>query len=57
MDLRQHIEEELEKYLQLLKHYENQKLNENDPRLLNKWENGIQSTKQEINKLEEELNK
>jgi formylglycine-generating enzyme required for sulfatase activity len=57
VDLRQHIEEELEKYLQLLKHYENQKLNENDPRLLNKWENGIQSTKQEIKKLEEELNK
>ena len=57
MDLRQHLEEELEKDFQLLKQYENEKRNENDPGLRNKWENKIQLIKQEIKTRQEELNK
>jgi hypothetical protein len=57
VDLRQHLEEELKKDFQLLKDYENQKRNENDPGLRNKWETKIQSIKQEIKKRQEELNK
>ncbi|MFN4953070.1 MAG: SUMF1/EgtB/PvdO family nonheme iron enzyme, partial [Aphanizomenon sp.] len=56
MDLRQHLEEELEKDFQLLKDYENHKRNENDPGLRNKWETNIQLIKQEIKKRQEELN-
>ena len=56
MDLRQHLEEELEKDFQLLKQYENEKRNENDPGLRNKWETKIQSIKQDIKKRQEELN-
>ena len=55
MDLRQHLEEELKKDFQLLEDYENQKRNENDPRLRNKWETNIQSIKLEIKKRQEEL--
>lgn len=50
MDLRQHLEEELKKDFQLLKDYENQKRNENDPGLRNKWETNIQLIKLEIKK-------
>ena len=57
MDLRQHLEEELNKDFQLLKEYENEKRNENDPGLRNKWENKIQLIKQVIEKRQEELNK
>ena len=57
MDLRQHLEEELKEDFQLLKEYENEKRNENDPGLRNKWENKIQLIKQEIEKRQEELNK
>jgi formylglycine-generating enzyme required for sulfatase activity len=57
VDLRQHLEEELEKDFQLLKQYENEKRNENDPGLRNKLENRIQSIKQVIEKRQEELNK
>jgi hypothetical protein len=57
VDLRQHLEEELEKDFQLLKQYENEKRNENDPGLCNKLENRIQSIKQVIEKRQEELNK
>jgi formylglycine-generating enzyme required for sulfatase activity len=56
VDLRQHLEEELKKDFQLLKDYENQKRNENDPGLRNKWETNIQLIKQEIKKRQEELN-
>jgi len=53
VDLRQHIEEELNKDFQLLKEYENEKRNENDPGLRNKWETKIQSIKQDIKKRQE----
>ena len=55
--LRHHLEEELNKDFQLLKEYENEKRNENDPGLRNKLENRIQSIKQVIEKRQEELNK
>ncbi|MBD2269158.1 SUMF1/EgtB/PvdO family nonheme iron enzyme [Anabaena sp. FACHB-1391] len=57
MDWHQHIKEQLEKERQLLKEYEDRKRNENDPRLLNRWETNIQSIKLEIKKHQEELNK
>ncbi|MEY2910873.1 MAG: hypothetical protein RLZZ184_182 [Cyanobacteriota bacterium] len=57
MDWHQYHKEELEKERQILKEYEDRKRNENDPRLLNKWETNIQSIKLEIKKRQEELNK
>ena len=55
--LRHHLEEELKEDFQLLKEYENEKRNENDPGFRNKLENRIQSIKQVIEKRQEELNK
>ena len=57
MDLRQHIEEQLKKDFQLLKDYEDLKAFENDPGLRNKWENKIESIKQDIEKRLKELDK
>jgi formylglycine-generating enzyme required for sulfatase activity len=55
VNFRQHLEEELKKDLQLLKEYENERRNENDPGLRGKWNNKIELIKRQIIERQQEL--
>ena len=55
MDLQQHLEEQIEKDLKLLKEYEDKLRCEDDPRHELKWRSGIKDLRQKIREDEKEL--
>lgn len=55
MDLRQQIEQEIAKDFDILKQYEDERRNENDPGLRNKWKKKIEQINQDILTRQQEL--